>query len=79
METGEIYKKFNSFINDAARWRWLMLNQDKSIIVMCDNDSTYITIDCIDDDGYAEFDDHIGCTDGVLNLLDVMGIHASFV
>lgn len=78
--------EFNALPDDAARWRWVKDHQHLDIIVICDNDATYIVFPddqttanvggdpgpCIE----AEFDEFIGWADGVFSLLDAFGICA---
>tara|TARA_R110000868_G_scaffold48122_2_gene156805 strand:- start:510 stop:749 length:240 start_codon:yes stop_codon:yes gene_type:complete len=73
-------KDFKKLKNDEQRWKFVIENQDKGIIVHCDNDDTFITIeDSDDDDNYDSFDNYIGWSDGVFCLLRVMGIRSESV
>ncbi len=83
MTPKEIFAEFNSMLNDTAKWAWLMKNQDKNVIVKCDNDWTYIIIEGFDedsegwdDDCCGDFDEYTGWTDGVMCLLKSVGIRA---
>jgi hypothetical protein len=75
MTSKEIFETFNNFKTDMERWSWLMNNQDKGIVVKCDNDNTYIVVDGDDDDS-ASFRSYIGWDDGVFELLKAVGIKA---
>lgn len=75
-----LFETFNNLQNDEARWKWLIVNQDKGIIVNCDNDDTFITTpDDEDDEDYASFDNYVGWSDGVFDLLKAIGIEAESV
>ncbi len=62
-------------LTDEQRWKRLPEVQlsNKSIVVMLDNDITYI-VDTQDDDFYLEFDEYVGCKDGVIPMLKAFNI-----
>lgn len=64
---------------DKERWRWLLDNKDSGLIVMLDNDDTFVSDP--DDEGadVVQFDWYIGWSQGVIDLLDVLGIKAEEV
>jgi len=72
----EMFNKLKK-MDDYEKWKWLIKNQWSGVIVMLDNDDTFITH--IDYDGYASFQEYIGWSDGVFVLLDSMGIKCDCV
>ena len=77
MTTKEIFDVFSSLGNDTERWQWLQENQDKDIVVLCDNDSTYIQVE--GQEGYADFDNFVGNDDGIFSLIRAFGVRAENV
>jgi hypothetical protein len=76
----QIIDEFNSLPNDVEKWRFVADNQDKDIIVHCDNDDTFITIEGWEsDDNFAQFYGYVGWSDGVMKLLEYAGIRAESV
>ena len=69
--------------SDEERWKWVIANQSNDMIIMCDNDMTWIEFDIPDgeepDDYIVDFDYFIGWADGIFDLLKVVGIKASSV
>ena len=83
MSPKEVFDKFNSLKTDMEKWAWLMENQDKGILVKCDNDYTYIEVEGFDEESdgwddtcFGDFDDYIGWSSGVFDLLKTVGIKA---
>ena len=73
-----IHYRFLKLDNDIERWKFVRENHNKGITVCCDNDSTYIIVDGIDDE-YANFRESIGNSAGVFSLLKAVGIKAECV
>ena len=72
--------------SDAAKWQWLIDNQDRGLIVHLDNEDTFVSIDCDMDSGEdrpsyeaVTFDDYIGWNEGIQTLLKVIGVSAESV
>ena len=64
-------------LTDKELWQWVVENQDKGIIVYLDNDDTFIAHnDC---DECHSFWDYLGWSDGVVSLLEFIGINATQV
>ncbi len=79
MTPKEIIKKFESIETDKDKWVWVQNNQDLGITVNLDNDDTFITVDSDENGEYGQFHGYIGWSDGVFDLLEVMGIKADSV
>jgi len=66
---------------DQERWQWVRDHQDEDIVVVCDNDDTFVMGDY--DDGSRgvlfTFNEFIGYDAGIFNLLEAMGIKAESV
>ncbi len=62
-------------LTDEQRWKRLpgIQEQQKTLIVMLDNDITYLT-DTKDHDLYLEFDEDIGWRGGIIDLLKAFNI-----
>lgn len=73
----KLLDEFKQLQTDEEKWKWVIAHQSDGIIVHCDNDMTYITID--GEEGYEQFDYYIGWAEGVFKLLDVAGINAEAV
>ena len=73
----ELLNEFKELKTDEERWRWVIDHQSDDIVVYCDNDATYITID--GEEGYESFDYYIGWAEGVFKLLDAVGINVEAV
>lgn len=75
-------KQIESKINDKQRWSWLARNSSMcNFVVMLDSDVTYIS-DHSDCENYwecVEFDNHIGNSKGVRELLDFLNIKFELV
>jgi hypothetical protein len=83
MTIKELSDQFNKLQNDGEKWKWVLNNQDKDIVVMLDNDYTYAVFTNTnteeDDDTILYFDYYIGDSDGILILLEALGIKAEEV
>lgn len=76
----ELHKEFKKLKTDIKRWKWIIDNQDKDIIVQLDNDSTFaVFINDEDGEFVFHFDNYIGWSDGVFELLEAMKIKAESV
>lgn len=71
-------KEFDKFTTDAERWTWLLENQDKDLIVMLDNDDTFVVKDS-GTEWVGRFDGYLGWSDGVISLLESMDIRCEKV
>lgn len=77
VENTDLYNEFKSLGSDTARWLWVKGHQKQGVVVYCDNDDTFIVIG--DDERCESFDNYIGWSDGIFNLLDVLEIKAESV
>ena len=76
-------KEFKNLKNDKARWEWLIIHKDQGLRLELDNDDTTLIDTTIDPDGvddsveyYASFDSYVGWSEGVIDLLQAIGIDA---
>jgi hypothetical protein len=74
-EMRRFHAEFSKLGNDDARWHWLVEHRHVPFTVYCDNDSTSVQFG----DQDVEFDHYIGWSDGVMILLNAVGIHAECV
>jgi hypothetical protein len=78
----KLLKEFEGLNNDKERWLWVLENKDK-IFIELNNDITFVlpTIECNEneEEEYTSFDNFLGDKDGVLDLLQALGINANFV
>jgi hypothetical protein len=75
----KLHDEFMSLKNDAEKWRWIIDNQNKGIIIMLDNDDTYGVIEYMEDSPIFQFDNYIGWPDGIFDLLSAIGIKSDYV
>ena len=76
----ELWKEFRKLKTDEERWKFIINNQFKGIKINLDNDDTFGSFEWDDDGDYIfQFDDYIGWADGIMTLLDVIGIDAEYV
>lgn len=79
-EMKEIYDSFTKLSNDSERWKFILENQDKGITVYCDTDSTVAVLEDDDFGDYnMDFNNYIGSSKGIFDLLVVVGIKADRV
>jgi hypothetical protein len=77
-------KEFKILKNDIQRWKWILKNKDK-IIVFLDNDDTFAAMAedkynaSIGNEEIFEFDTYLGYSDGVIYLLEALGIESEVV
>ena len=64
-------------MTDKDRWRWVLQNQDKGFIVMLDNDDTFIQSE--DGEQVFTFTEYLGWSEGVVILLQVIGVRCECV
>ena len=76
-ETSKHIKKLKSLQTDEERWRYVINNNPEDLIILLDNDQTCITFK--DSDAGIYFDYPIGWDDGVIVLLDAIGVKAEQV
>lgn len=74
----KLSKEFDRLSTDPERWEFVLNHKDEGIILNLDNDSTFIVIKGLED-WYGDFDEYIGWSDGIFNLLEVIGIEAEGV
>ena len=72
------FDEFKALKTDVERWQWLVENQDHNLAVLLDNDDTFL-VDNDSEDNYARFDNFVGDSTGVLDLLKALGIKAERV
>ena len=65
--------------NDTARWLFIKENQGKGIMINLDNDDTFGTFEDDENSFIFQFDNYVGWSDGVMELLLAMGIEADCV
>ena len=73
-----ILKEFDKCKNDIEKWKWVKDNQHLNIIIICDNDSTFLIVEDTEDE-YSNFDNWIGCSAGIFDLLESLSIRADGV
>lgn len=71
-------EKFKALKTDKERWAFLISNPDCGLIVNLDNDDTFVTSEN-EDEYFVNFDDYLGWSGGVFDLLGVIGIKAQSV
>lgn len=68
-------------MTDRQRWEWVIANQALGIVVMLDNDQTFVVTP--DEDGEwgdsLDFDDYLGWSDGVIAVLELLGVKSESV
>ncbi|WP_373031630.1 hypothetical protein [Sulfurovum sp.] len=69
-------KELSKIEGDINKWKWLMENQEAGLIVNLDNDDTFVTDPDSEDDFCVDFDGYVGWSDGVISLLEAIGIKA---
>ena len=68
-------EQFKKLKTDKERWKFLLRFPEAGLIVRLDNDLTFVeTLDAEDEKDTAEFDEYIGWSDGVQELLSAVGI-----
>ena len=80
----ELLQEFDALPNDVEKWRWIIKNHSKGIVIMLDNDDTYGIIENIDDDDEDaslrfQFDDFVGDDGGIFKLFRALGIRCEGV
>ena len=73
----EILYTFDKFNSDLEKWNYLLTVQDSGIIVFLDNDYTFVGFE--DYDQTESFNSWVGNSDGVLDLLNILGIRCELV
>ncbi len=74
----KLIEEFNSLENDKARWGFVLAHKSKLRLEL-DNDDTMVIDDNASDDdenNYGSFDDYVGWSDGVITLLNAIGLDA---
>jgi hypothetical protein len=73
------------FLNDVKRWKLLISEPElfTDFIVQLDNDDTYITIrkpkNEFQEEFILDFDNYIGCYDGIFDIMKALNIRAEEV
>jgi hypothetical protein len=73
----KLFKEFKNLKNDKERWAWIIKNQKHGITVCLTSVTTTATFDKYPDDYLLNFYFAVGCGDGVLGLLDGIGVKYS--
>lgn len=60
--------------SDAKKWKWLQKHQGEGLLVLLDNDDTFVVDINNDNADSVHFDDYIGNSPGVTVLLGLLGI-----
>lgn len=68
----QLFEEFNALKSDKEKWLWVKAHQEDGILVNLDNDDTFVTIR--DHEGYAQFNDYIGSSEGIFGLLRALGV-----
>ena len=72
-------KQFKKCKGDADRWKWIQSNQGKGLVVLLDNDETYIDNTNDEDSEMMVFDSFIGRAPGITALLYAMDIDSDYI
>ena len=76
----ELWKQFKELKTDYEKWAFIIDNKSKGIKIHLYNDRTFGRFEWDEDGDYPfHFDDYIGWADGIMTLLDVIGIDAEYV
>lgn len=69
-------KEFGKLTSDIEKWKYLINSKNCGLIVMLDNDSTFVVDENNKYNGeYVNFSHYIGWSDGVMELLSSLGIN----
>jgi len=68
-----LIEEFKAFKDDKQRWEWLINHKDQGVSLELDNDITMVI--CDESGEYACFDDYIGYSAGVFDLMAAIGIN----
>ena len=79
MTPKKIINKFNKCKTDVEKWKWIINHQEYNILVMLDNDCTFITVDRENECEIGDFDNFIGWKEGVSDLLHAINVKHEFV
>ena len=74
----KLIEDFNKLENDKARWGFVLANKSK-LRLSLDNDDTMVIDDNAsedDENNYGSFDNYVGWSDGVITLLNAIGLDA---
>ena len=74
----KLIEDFNKSEDDKARWGFVLANKSK-LRLSLDNDDTMVIDDNAsedDENNYGSFDDYVGWSDGVITLLNAIGLDA---
>lgn len=72
-------EEFRKIKTDENRWKWLLENQGQGLVVMLDNDYTFVVDSNDYDADSVGFDEYLGWSDGVVALLRTVGIACDVV
>tara|TARA_R110000772_G_scaffold260261_1_gene378179 strand:- start:359 stop:598 length:240 start_codon:yes stop_codon:yes gene_type:complete len=74
----KLIEDFNKLENDKARWGFVLASKSK-LRLSLDNDDTMVIDDNAsedDENNYGSFDNYVGWSDGVITLLNAIGLDA---
>lgn len=77
----QLVTEFRQFKDDLHRWNWVLQNKDERNLphVVLENNRTYMVIKTIYRDELLQFDNSIGCTEGVQELLVAAGLGSQII
>ena len=75
----KLMKKFKTLKTDKERWELLITNKESGLVVMLDNDDTFIVDNNDADADPITFDWYIGKAPGIPELLEAIGIESEGV
>ena len=73
----ELLQEFDALPNDVEKWRWIIKNHSKGIVIMLDNDDIYGVMGGTD--LRFQFEDFLGDDYGLFKLFLALGIRAEGV
>ena len=74
----KLIEEFNKLENDKVRWGFVLAHKSK-LRLSLDNDDTMVIDDNAseeDENNYGSFDNYVGWSDGVITLLNAIGLDA---
>ena len=74
-KTMKAIKELAALKTDKERWAYLLEKKDPFLLVLLDNDMTFVVdSETTEDEESVDFDTYVGWSDGVQILLDAAGI-----
>ena len=74
----KLIEEFNKLENDKSKWGFVLAHKSK-LRLSLDNDDTMVIDDNAsedDENNHASFDDYVGWSNGVITLLNAIGLDA---